>query len=130
MHPQALVVEDDTKTRTLLRSLLEAERFEVEEAGDGVKALELMRRERYDVVLLDIVLPKLSGTEVMDYLRLNDPRTLSAVIVVTGIAVEEIRKLFPSICDALGKPIIASRLMSRVRQCVNVARVQESARPN
>jgi CheY-like chemotaxis protein len=121
MYPKALIVEDEVKTRVLLRSLLEAERFEVEEAGDGVEALDLIRRERYDVVLLDIVLPKLSGTEVMDYLLLHDPRTLKAVIVVTGIAVEEIRELFPSICDALGKPIIASRLMSRVRQCVAVA---------
>jgi CheY-like chemotaxis protein len=69
MYHKALIVQDDAPTRMLLRSLLEAERYEVEVAGDGLEALELIRRERYDVVLLDVVLPKLSGTEVMDYVR-------------------------------------------------------------
>ena len=118
MRPQALVVEDDTATRNLLRQLLKDAGCEVEEAVDGAQAISRLRVKRYNVILLDIVLPKLSGTHVMDFLREADPDLLERTIVVTGLNVEEIRKLFPSVCHALGKPVIPTRLMASVQKCL------------
>lgn len=118
MHPRALIVEDDAVTRNLLRQLLLNAGCDVDEATDGEQAIDKLSIKRYGVILLDIVLPKLSGTEVMDFLREEDPDSLERVIVVTGLNVEEIRKLFPTVCHALGKPVIPTRLLASVQQCL------------
>ena len=118
MRPRALVVEDESITRNLLRQLLINSGCTVDEAVDGEQAIDRLSREKYGVILLDIVLPKLSGTDVMDYLREHDPDSLERVIVVTGLNVEEIRTLFPTVCHALGKPVIPNRLLASVQKCL------------
>ena len=120
MRPQALVVEDDSVTRNLLRQLLINSGCDVDESIDGEEAIAKLSVKRYGVILLDIVLPKLSGTHVMDFLREEDPDSLERVIVVTGLNVEEIRKLFPTVCHALGKPVIPNRLLATVQKCLAV----------
>ena len=119
MRPRALVVEDEKATRKLLRNLLEERGCDVDEAVDGQQAINLLDQHRYAVVLLDIVLPRISGTAVMDLLQKRDPAMLSRIIVVTGLNVDEIRKLFPTVCSALGKPVIPSRLMQSVNACLS-----------
>ena len=118
MHPSALIVEDEPVTRKLLRELLLNSGLEIDEAVDGEEAIAKLSASRYSVILLDIVLPKLSGTHVMDFLREEDPDSLERVIVVTGLNVEEIRKLFPTVCHALGKPVIPNRLLATVQKCL------------
>ena len=118
MHPSALIVEDESVTRNLLRQLLLNSGCDVDEAIDGEDAIAKLTVKRYGVILLDIVLPKLSGTHVMDFLRDFDPELLERVIVVTGLNVEEIRKLFPTVCYALGKPVIPNRLLASVQKCL------------
>lgn len=119
MRPKALVVEDEAATRKLLRSLLEEHGCDVDEAGDGQQAINLLAQNDYAVVLLDIVLPRISGTAVMDYLAQRDPSMLSRIIVVTGLNVAEIRKLFPTVCSALAKPVIPARLLQVVNACLS-----------
>ncbi|HKA01670.1 MAG TPA: response regulator [Candidatus Solibacter sp.] len=118
MRPRALIVEDEAVTRSLLRQLLTSSGCEVDEATDGEEAIAKLSAGRYNVILLDIVLPKLSGTHVMDFLREEDPESLERVIVVTGLNVEEIRKLFPTVCHTLGKPVIPTRLLDSVQKCL------------
>jgi len=118
MRPSALIVEDEPVTRKLLRELLLNSGLEIDEAVDGEEAIAKLSASRYSVILLDIVLPKLSGTHVMDFLRDFDPELLERVIVVTGLNVEEIRKLFPTVCYALGKPVIPNRLLASVQKCL------------
>jgi two-component system, OmpR family, phosphate regulon response regulator PhoB len=118
MRPCVLVVEDDAVTRELLRRILEREGCDVEEAVDGEKAVGKLAQGRYDVVVLDIALPKLSGTDVMEYIASTTPRLLESIVVVTGLDAAEIRKLFPSICETLSKPVIAARLLESVRRCL------------
>jgi CheY-like chemotaxis protein len=119
MRPRALVVEDEKATRKLLRSLLEERGCDVDEAVDGQQAINLLDQHRYAVVLLDIVLPRISGTAVMDLLLQRDPAMLSRIIVVTGLNVDEIRRLFPTVCSALAKPVIPTRLMQSVDACLS-----------
>ena len=118
MRPRALVVEDDTITSTLLRRLLEQQGCQVDVAADGRIALDLAVKNDYQVILLDIVLPKLSGTEVMERLRVARPEALARVIVVTGLDVKDIRKLFPTTCDALSKPVMPGRLVTSLNKCL------------
>lgn len=121
MRPRALVVEDEPVTRRLLRSLLEERDCVVDEAVDGQEAINLLGQHDYAVVLLDIVLPRISGTVVMELLSKRKPEMLSRIIVVTGLNVDEIRKLFPTVCSALGKPVIPARLMQQVNVCLSRA---------
>lgn len=118
MHPKkALIVEDEAITQRLLAGIIAAEGFEVDIADDGPVAIEKLDETDYDVVLLDIVLPTLSGTAVMEHLRATNPRALENVIVVTGVDVAEIRALFPTVRVALSKPVLPARLRATVRTC-------------
>ncbi|MGA8809107.1 MAG: response regulator [Thermoanaerobaculia bacterium] len=114
----ALVVEDDATTRTLLAGLLESIDCDVDLAADGEEALVQISARHYDIILLDIVLPKMSGIDVMESLRRNHPHILGCIIVVTGLDIREIRTLFPAVHETLSKPVIPSRLRQAVRSCL------------
>lgn len=119
MRPRALIVEDERHTRRLLAGIIETEGFEVDLADDGDVALSMLSNANYSVVLLDIVLPKVSGTAVMEHLRKTQPAMLERVIVVTGLDVKEIRELFPTVMTALAKPVMPERLRASVRRCMS-----------
>ena len=118
MHPRALVVEDDSRTREALRSIIESEGFDVDTSDNGETAIQQLSNARYTLVVLDVVLPKVSGTAVMEHIRVTNPDLLQNVIVVTGLEVTEIRQLFPTVFQALGKPVLPARLRATVRSCI------------
>jgi DNA-binding response OmpR family regulator len=118
MRPTVLVVEDDPTTREALRRILECDGYDVHLAVDGEKAVGSLARNEYDAVVLDIALPKMSGTDVMEYIASTTPKLLESIIVVTGLDVAEIRKLFPSVCETLSKPVMPGRLIASVRRCL------------
>ena len=70
-QPLVMVVEDDPAIRSLLSLMLEAEDYRVETAEDGQVALSKLERLRPDVLLLDLMLPKIDGREVIEALRAN-----------------------------------------------------------
>ena len=127
MEPRALVVEDDPVTRAMLRALIQNIGCDVDEAADGLEAVAKLDENEYSVVLLDIVLPKLSGTQVMEHLHQTDPETLERVIVVTGLNVDDIRRLFPKVCHALTKPVMPGRLKESIAKCLQARIDQISA---
>lgn len=116
MRPRALVVEDDRKTREALCAIIEGEGFSVDAVDDGEVAIRYLDAHTYTVILLDIVLPKVSGASVMEHMRATNPSALANVVVVTGLDVAEIRKLFPTVRQALAKPVLPSRLRAAVRR--------------
>jgi CheY-like chemotaxis protein len=118
MRPKALVVEDEGATRALLAQLLQSLDCDVDLAVDGDEALAMLLTHHYDVVLLDIILPRVSGIEVMEALRRERPRALGCIIVVTGLDIREIRSLFPPVHDTLSKPVLPGRLREAVRSCL------------
>jgi DNA-binding response OmpR family regulator len=125
MRPHVLVVEDDFATREALRKILEAEGCTVDLAIDGEKAVGCLARKPFDVVVLDLALPKLSGTDVMEYIASTNPAQLSSIVVVTGLEVQEIRKLFPAVRETLSKPVMPTKLVASVRRCLGA-----TAHPN
>ena len=118
MRPRILVVEDDPTTREALRRVLELEGCDLDLVGDGEKAVGALAQHRYDVIVLDIALPKMSGTDVMEYIASSTPEVLTSIIVVTGLESQEIRKLFPTIAETLSKPVMPGRLIAAVRRCL------------
>jgi len=118
MRPRILVVEDDSTTRQTLRLILEQGGCDVDEAVDGEKAVGALAQRRYDAIILDIALPRMSGTDVMEYIASTTPEVLASIVVVTGLEAHEVRNLFPEICETLSKPVMPGRLMASVRRCV------------
>ncbi|HEX8407518.1 MAG TPA: response regulator [Thermoanaerobaculia bacterium] len=120
MRPRILVVEDDTATREALQRILEHEGCEVEAVPDGERAVGALANRKFAAIVLDIALPKMSGTDVMEYIASTSPEALTSIIVVTGLEAREIRKLFPEICETLSKPVIPARLLGSVRRCLAI----------
>src|SRR5438874_4999 len=77
-----LLVEDERKLSTLLKQLLEDERYAVDIAADGERAQELAETARYDAIILDLMIPKKDGMEVCRWLRQN--RIQTPVIMLTA----------------------------------------------
>ncbi len=117
MTPLILVVEDEADLVTLLRYNLESEGFRVGEAANGEEALVLVQEERPDLILLDWMLPMLSGIEVCRQLR-RRPQTADVPIIMLTARGEEgdkIRGLECGADDYVTKPFSPAELIARVR---------------
>ena len=112
------MVEDDRTTRQLLEDLLREHGCMVDSVSDGEQAMVCLDAHDYRVILLDIVLPKISGMDIMERLLETNPQQIERVIVVTGLDIAEIRKLFPAVCQALSKPVMPARLLNAVNVCL------------
>ena len=85
-----LVVDDESDVRELLRKFLTRRGYEVDTASDGMAAIEAIRKNHPDIVLLDIRLPKIDGLSVLR--RLRDDADDVAIITMSGIADEDMAR--------------------------------------
>jgi DNA-binding response OmpR family regulator len=118
---RVLVVDDDAPIRLLCRVNLEAEGMEVLEAADGADGLELARSSRPDVVLLDVMLPKLDGWRVAEAL-LEDPETGKIPIVFLTARAElrdQARGLEIGGIDYITKPFNPVELADLIRELLD-----------
>lgn len=69
MSKLALVVEDDPPLRKMVRGYLELIKYQVSEASDGRKAMAALREQKFDLVVLDLMLPESSGYDVLEFIR-------------------------------------------------------------
>src|SRR5215208_3568769 len=79
-----LIVEDDHAIRDLLRLHLDLARFDVREAADGRRGLDLARAERFDVIVLDVMLPGLDGVTLCRALRLEGASRDAPILMLTA----------------------------------------------
>lgn len=83
---RVLIIDDEAPIRLLCRVNLEAEGMEVSEAADGANGIEVARRERPDVILLDVMMPHLDGWEVADALLQDESTSEIPIIFLTARA--------------------------------------------
>ena len=86
-----LMVEDDHATLSLLAAIGRREGFEVLLAADGAKAMTIVMQEQIDAVVLDLLLPEISGFEILRYLKRRVPALLERTIVITAAAEQAYR---------------------------------------
>lgn len=105
MKGKILVVDDEVSVCKVLKKFLEARGFEVFEAYNGDECVETYKRERPDVVLLDVRMPGKDGLETLHELMVHDPR--AKVIMVTAVHEEELARnaLTEGALDYITKPI-------------------------
>jgi putative two-component system response regulator len=123
---RVLVVDDDESSRTVLSALLEGEGYEARFAASGETALELVRVDVPDLVLLDVEMPGISGLEVVKVLKAHPLTRSIPVIMVTGLGARSSRlhALENGAEDYLLKPVDPVELKMRVR---NQLRLKEYA---
>jgi putative two-component system response regulator len=118
--PRVFVIEDDAAIRRLLERLLTPAGYSVEQFATAKPALESVRTNPPDLVLLDLQLPDLSGHEVLEAIR-SDPATrLLPVVMMTGMATtaEKLRAQAAGVTDFIAKPFSPEELLPRVRALV------------
>jgi class 3 adenylate cyclase len=122
-----LVVDDTPQNVKLLADLLAAKGFVVATASNGEQALEQVAREPPDLVLLDVMMPGLSGYEVCRRIRDNAATALLPVVLVTSLdpGEERIKGLEAGADDFLSKPINRPELFARVRSLLRIKRLQD-----
>jgi two-component system, NtrC family, nitrogen regulation response regulator NtrX len=113
-----LVIDDEKAIRRSIREILEFEKHQVEEAEDGQMGLNMALKNGYDIVLSDIKMPKLDGTELLQ--KLIESQVSSSVIMMSGhgtieTAVDAVKK---GAYDYLAKPIDLNRLLVSVRNAL------------
>ncbi len=116
-QPHVLIVEDEPAQREVLAYNLEAEGFRVSQAEDGEEGLLLLSEDPPDVMVLDWMLPSVSGIEVCRRVKM-DPVTRSTAIIMLSAKSEEVDKvrgLETGADDYVAKPYSMSELMARVR---------------
>ena len=90
---RVLIVDDDPAIRRVVSALLDLDEYGLLEAADGQAALEVVRDERPDLVILDLNLPKLSGHEVLQQMRANpELRRIPVAILTTSAAEKDVVK--------------------------------------
>ncbi len=114
-----LIVDDESSIRKTLREILEFEKYEVNEAADGLDCLVKLKKHKYDVLIMDIKMPKMDGMEALERVQLLAPDT--PVIMISGhanidTAVEAVKV---GAFDFISKPPDLNRLLITVRNAMD-----------
>lgn len=125
MH--VLIVEDEPAMATLLSQGLAEEQFEVSVARDGRSALEMSSSRAYDVILLDVMLPQVSGLDVARELRGREQQTPVLMLTARDSLHDIVKGLDAGADDYLTKPFSFLELLARIRA---LARRQDFRRKN
>ena len=117
-----LVVDDDPRNIRLMESILKTSGYSVISAEDGEQALEAVARQRPDAVLLDVMMPRMSGFEVCRKLRSQYETRLLPIIMVTALnALEEkVQALETGADDFLSKPVNRMEMLAKLRSILRV----------
>jgi CheY-like chemotaxis protein len=100
-HHSILVVDDDADIRTSVADILRGQGYDVREAGDGEEALEAVGTESFDAIVLDVRMPKVSGTAVLD--ALPDPPPV-VLMSAHALASDDRCRVQDKVCSYLRKP--------------------------
>ena len=115
-----LIVDDSSFMRGKLRAILKKENHTIQEADDGIKGLQLASSQRFDVILLDIIMPGMDGLKILGALR--ERNSSSPVIVITADIQESVRRQCMELgaVDVLNKPPKESDLLKAIARIINL----------
>src|SRR5512135_1370311 len=122
-----LVVEDETTLRETLMYNLKREGYEVAGSGDGGEALEVAREQKFDLIVLDVMLPTLDGLSIVRILR-KEQRTPIILLTARSGEVDRIMGLETGADDYIVKPFSLGELLARVRAVLRRAAPEVNAK--
>ncbi len=116
-----LLVEDEVGIRQLVQLNLEMEGYEVITATDGKIALQLLENQHFDLILLDLMLPEVSGLQVAEQFRLRDFETPILMLTARDSATDRVLGLKKGADDYLVKPFVIEELLLRIQKLIKRA---------
>jgi two-component system phosphate regulon sensor histidine kinase PhoR len=121
-RPKILVIDDEKRIRDGCQTVLSSEGYEVASADNGKQGLQMIGREHYDIILLDLMMPELSGLDILPKIKENHPDTV--VIVITGYATVEysIEAMKAGAFDFISKPFDPKKLKVVVSKAIEHTR--------
>ena len=121
MKKSILIVDDEWRTREMLRMFLEMEGYEVFEAEDGVDAIEKASRFHPDVMILDVMMPRMDGITACRQLRSTEATAALPIIMLSGkIQEQAIREGLEAGATAyMTKPMSHKELLGNIRAAIN-----------
>ena len=125
-HPvRILIVEDETKVANALRAGLEAEHYEVSVASTGEEGFFLANQASFDLLLLDLMLPRRDGIDVLSTLRRRGIQTPVLVLTAKDTVEDRVVGLDQGADDYLTKPFAFSELLARIRALLRRGRMDQ-----
>jgi DNA-binding response OmpR family regulator len=124
MSERILVIEDDPSILRGLQLNLGMEGYAVRSAADGETGLALARAERFDLVVVDVMLPRLGGLEVVRELRVDDPDLPVLILSAKGAESDKVRGLQLGADDYMVKPFSLKELLARIDALLRRRRVR------
>ena len=113
-----LVVDDEEKIRTIIRKYAEFEGYDVTEAKDGIEALQLCRSQDFDVIILDIMMPKIDGytaTRVIRSTNRQDAKAIPIIAMTAHVFDEDVKQCLEAGMNAhLPKPLQMEKVVSTI----------------
>ena len=125
---QILVVDDDKNTRMLLKAVLQAENYTVFTAENGEAALDIMDREHIDLVVLDIMMPKMDGYEFTKVLRESDNNLPILMVSAKQLPADKQKGFLVGTDDYMTKPIDEVEMLLRIKALLRRARIANERR--
>ncbi|MFA5276392.1 MAG: response regulator, partial [Candidatus Omnitrophota bacterium] len=121
--PVILVVDDQLQNIELLEAYLVPQGYEVFRASSGEEAMEKLSNNSIDLVLLDIMMPKMSGLEVLEKIRVNEKTKAIPVVMVTALKETEdkVKALEAGCDDFISKPFDKVELLARVKSILKIS---------
>ena len=110
-----LIVEDDDRLATLIKRVLEENDYESKIAYDGMMGLKLARQHDYDLIITDVILPKMDGIEMCKALRLSKPDVPVIMLTALGTTDDKVEGFDAGADDYLVKPFEFRELQVRIR---------------
>ncbi|MDR2716892.1 MAG: sigma-54 dependent transcriptional regulator [Treponema sp.] len=128
MSPAILIIDDEPGIRQALASILEDEKYHVHTAEDAVAGMEILNREKTDVVFLDVLLPKLGGLEALEHIRGSWPEL--EVVMISGHANIDmaVRAVKGGAFDFLEKPLSLDKVLTVCRNALAIGNLREENR--
>jgi len=122
-----LIIDDESSIRTLCRAVLQAEGMRCDECTGGVQALEAIRQKQYDLVLCDVNMPDMPGTEICTRLRENPPCPNLKIVMMSGGVNADImaQLLLGGADDFITKPFSVIQLQARVKAALRLKEAQD-----
>ncbi len=118
-----LVVDDDKHTRMLFEAILRAENYTVFCAADGVEALEVMAREHIDLVILDVMMPRMNGYEFTKILREGNNNLPVLMVSAKQLPADKRRGFLVGTDDYITKPVDDEEMLLRVKALLRRAQI-------
>lgn len=121
MGKKILIVDDTMTVRMLQKMILQREGYDLQEASDGAEALMKIEAAPPDLVLLDVMMPKVNGIEVCRQIKTSEKTRSIPVIIVTTLGEQhQVQQAYEAGCDAyVTKPISKVELMDKIKSLLD-----------